>query len=206
MHQGILNDLSVSHAFLLTIFPTLFARDRKPPSLVSIVGLIRNDVRTKNEKSAEEVVRALRSCIVHNAEISTWFGGALGGINADKIVANVLRFKNDGGHFIGRTPKASGGSGLDLGCGGGLIASGGGSTSFDQNDLVLSAQPNTYFRINGVRLQEQVRAAVFVCGDLDSPDANGLTEAQHSALREFIAGHETAMQIVRIRFIILFVC
>ena len=115
---------------------------------------------------------------------------------ADKIVANVLRFKNDGGHFIGRTPKAPGGSGLDLGCGGGLAVSGGGSTLLEQIDF---AQPNNYFRINGVRLQEQVRAAVFVCGDLDSPDANGLTEAQHSALREFIAGHETAMQIVRNR-------
>ena len=172
VHQGILNDLSVSHAFLVNVFPSLFARKRPP--LHSAIDLIKSDVRTRTEKTSEEVLRALRSCIVHNAEISTWFGGALGGINADKIVANVLRFKNDDGHFIGRTPKAFGGSGLDLGCG-----------------------RDSYFRVNGVRLQEQVRAAVFVCGDMDFPEANGLTEAQHSALCDFIKGHETALQIVR---------
>jgi len=173
VHQGILNDLSVSHAFLVNIFPSFFARKR--PTLVSILENIKSDVRTKTEKTSEEVISALRSCIVHNAEISTWFGGALGGINADKIVANVLRFKKEG-HFIGRTPKAFGGSGLDLGCG--------------------EKSSENYFRIDGVRLQEQVRAAVFVCGDVDSANSNGLTVEQHSALRDFIIGHETASQIV----------
>ncbi len=173
--------MSVTYNFLNTILPSLFT-DQKSVSLGSVTQKIGEDARTSTEKTSDEIVRAIQSCILHHAEISTWFGGALGGVNADKIVANVLRFKNDGGQFIGRTPKARGGSGLDLGCG---------------------HDASSYFRINGVRLQEQVRAAVFVGGGLNSADRNGLSDVQREALSEFIEGHEIANRIVSAEHVFL---
>ena len=170
VHQGILNDLTLVHGFLLRVFSSLISRANAPST--TLHDLARQlCAEHGGARAANEMNDALRSCILHVAEITTWFGGALGGVNADKIVANVVRFQREG-RYVARTPHCPGGAGLDLVYG------------------------EKQFRVTDVRLQEQVKAAVFVCGDDGAVNTNGLNEAQRLALRDFIDSHEVACKIV----------
>ena len=170
VHQGILNDLTLVHGFLLRVFPSLISRTEVPSNTLQDLAQ-RLCAEHGGARAANEMNDALRSCILHVAEITTWFGGALGGVNADKIVANVVRFQREG-KYVARTPQYPGGAGLDLVYG------------------------EKEFRVTDVRLQEQVKAAVFVCGDDGVVNTNGLSEVQRSALRDFINSHEVASKIV----------
>ena len=132
VHQGILNNLTLAHGFLLKVLPSLISREQHAAeSLDRLSTTLKADRRS--EETVSEIIDALKSCVRHVAEITTWFGGALGGVNADKIVANVIRFQNEG-RFVARTPRCEGGAGLAL----------------------LYGTGDNQFRVSDVRLQEQV--------------------------------------------------
>lgn len=174
INQSILNDLSVVHDFLRKVFPSLVIKNKSPPTFVEFRT---NIVRERNsERTTKELHQAIRSCIDHVSEIMTWFGGALNGVNADKVVANVIRYMKDG-HFVIRSPRHPLGNDLEL--------------------VYQTGSNAEEVHIRGFQLQEQVRAAVFVRGDkISTHNNNDLTDDQLEYLNEFVESYELALKLI----------